>query len=80
MKEKDTTVTFTQKMRVLTKLRDFGCRTEKELSALTMEQILKIPNITIPDMTVIAELQKSVRTNKLYSYLGGESDDGQSAG
>ena len=80
MKEKDTTVTFAQKMRVLTKLRDFGCGTEKELLALTMEQILKIPNITIPDMTVIAELQKSVRTNKLYSYLGGGIDDGQSAG
>ena len=52
--------------------------TEKELQALDMENILKIPNITIQDMTVITELQKATKANKLFSYLGGDSDEQQS--
>ena len=43
-----------------------------------MESILKIPNITIQDMTVIMELQKATKANKLFSYLGGGSDEQQS--
>ena len=51
--------TLQQKVKVLNKLFDAKCRTEKELQALDMESILKIPNITIQDMTVIMELQKA---------------------
>ena len=40
-----------------------------------MESILKIPNITIQDMTVIMELQKAPKANKLFSYLGGGNDE-----
>jgi len=40
-----------------------------------MESILKIPGITIPDMTVIMELQKHTKAGKLYSYLGGGNDE-----
>ena len=43
-----------------------------------MDNILKIPNITIQDMTVITELQKATKANKLFSYLGGDSDEQQS--
>ena len=42
---------------------------------LDMEAILKIPNITIPDMGVIMELQKNTKSSKLFSYLGGGSDE-----
>lgn len=42
-----------------------------------MEQILKIAGITVPDMTVIMELQKHTKKNGLFSYLGGGNDDGQ---
>ena len=70
--------TLQQKVKVLNKLFDAKCRTEKELQALTMENILKIPNITIQDMTVIMELQKHTKTNKLFSYLGGGCDEQQS--
>lgn len=41
---------FQQKIKLLTKLFDFGCNTEKKLQQLDMESILKIPGITIPDM------------------------------
>ena len=68
-------ITFQQKIKVLNKLFDANCRTEKDLQALTMESILKIPNITILDMSVIIELQKNTKTNKLFSYLGGDIDE-----
>ena len=50
MKDK---ATFQNKVKVLNKLFDSGCDTEKKLQQLDMEAILKIPNITIPDIGVI---------------------------
>lgn len=66
---------FQKKMRVMTKLFNSKCTSEKDLQALTMESILKIPGITIEDMTVIIELQKEVKKNTLFSYLGGSVND-----
>lgn len=37
--------------------------------------ILKIPGITIPDMSLIIEIQKQTKANKLFSYLGGGTDE-----
>ena len=45
------------------------------MKALTLPTILKIPDVTVPDMTVITELQEQVAKNRLFSYLGGESDE-----
>ena len=56
---------FQQKIKLLTKLFDFGCNTEKKLQQLDMESILKIPGITIPDMALIIEFQKETKANKL---------------
>ena len=67
MKEK---FTFQQKTKLLTKLFDAGCNTEKKLQQLDMESILKIPGITL-----IIELQKQTKANKLFSYLGGGTDE-----
>ena len=47
----------------------------KKLQQLDMESILKIPGITIPDMSLIIELQKQTKANKLFSYLGGGTDE-----
>lgn len=69
------TITFQQKVKVLNKLFDAKCRTEKDLQGLSMESILKIPNITIQDMTVIMELQKQTKAGKLFSYLGGDTNE-----
>lgn len=69
------TITLQQKVKVLNKLFDADCRTEKDLQGLSMEGILKIPNITIQDMTVIMELQKQTKAGKLFSYLGGGADE-----
>ena len=67
--------TFQQKTKLMAKLFDSGCNTEKKLQQLDMESILKIPGITIPDMALIIELQKETKANKLFSYLGGGTDE-----
>lgn len=64
-----------QKVKVLTKLFESGCKTEKDLKALNLQNILQIPDITVPDMTVITELQEQVAKNRLFSYLGGGTNE-----
>ena len=63
------TITLQQKVKVLNKLFDAKCRTEKDLQGLSMESILKIPNITIQDMTVIMELQKATKAGNEVTQL-----------
>lgn len=67
--------TLQQKVKVMNKLFEAGCKNEKDLQALGIEELLKIPNITIQDMTVITELQKQIKANKLFSYLGGGGNE-----
>lgn len=74
-KKPTTTLTLQQKVKVLTKLFESGCKTEKDLKALNLQSILQIPDITVPDMTVITEFQEQVAKNRLFSYLGGGADE-----
>ncbi len=67
--------TVQTKIRVLNKLFENGYTTEKELQSLSLEKALAINGITIPELTVIMELQKYTKAGKLYSYLGGVVDD-----
>ena len=67
-----------QKVKVLAKLYDSGCKTEKDLKALSLQSILKIPDISVSDMTVITELQEQIAKNRLFSYLGGADDEQKS--
>lgn len=64
-----------QKVKVLAKLYESGCKSEKDLKALNLQSILKIPDISVTDMTVITELQEQVAKNRLFSYLGGAEDE-----
>lgn len=73
MSEKRTN--FQQKTRVLNKLFSSGVKTEKDLQKLTLENILEIMNITIPEMAIITELQKQVKSGTLYSYLAGGGEN-----
>lgn len=74
-KKPTTALALQQKVKVLTKLFESGCKTEKDLKALNLQSILQIPDITVPDMTVITELQDQVAKNRLFSYLGGGTDE-----
>lgn len=75
MSANNTNYTTAQKTKVLTKLFEAGINTEKELLALNLQSILQIKNITIQDMSIITELQTYIKSNKLYSYLGGKKND-----
>lgn len=67
--------TLGQKVKVLQKLFDNKVNTEKELQALDLERLLKIPNISIADIKIIVDIQKQSKANKLFSYLGGGADE-----
>ena len=73
--KKSANTALQQKVKVLAKLYDSGCKTEKDLKALTLPTILKIPDVTVLDMTVITELQEQVAKNRVFSYLGGGTDE-----
>lgn len=74
------TLTLAQKVKVLQKLFDADCKSEKDLQALSMESILQIDGITIQDMTVIMTLQKQAKAHTLFSYLGGGGNEPSSIG
>lgn len=58
-------------IKVLGKVLDAGFTDEKAISAMTMDDILSMQGITIADITIINDLQKSIKTNKVISFLGG---------
>lgn len=58
-------------IKILTKLFDSGYCTEKEILGITLEKMLVIPNVTVTEIANINELQKSIKANKVISFLGG---------
>lgn len=58
-----------EKMKVLRKLQNGSVRTEKDIQNLKAEQMLTLPGITVPEMRIIIETQKSVRDGRFFSYL-----------
>lgn len=58
-------------VRVLNKVFEAGFTEEKAIAAMTMDDILFMQGITVADITLINELQKSVKGNKVISFLGG---------
>lgn len=68
-------------IRCLSKLIDSGFDTEKAILAMTMDDILSLPGITVGEIGMINELQKAVKANKVITFLaGGEQEKGQEAG
>ena len=65
-------MTVNQKaVKVLNKIFEAGFTDEKAISAMTMDDILSMQGITIADITIINDLQKSIKANKVISFLGG---------
>ena len=61
-------------VKVLNKILDAGFTEEKAIAAMTMDDILSMQGITIADITLINELQKSIKGNKVISFLGGGTE------
>ncbi|HDN2513875.1 TPA: hypothetical protein P1K40_000055 [Clostridioides difficile] len=65
-------MTVNQKaVKVLNKIFEAGFTDEKAISAMTMDDILSMQGITVADINIINDLQKSIKANKVISFLGG---------
>lgn len=58
-------------MKSITKIIEAGFNSEKEVLAMTMDDILSLPNISIAEVGRINEIQKAVKANKILTFLGG---------
>lgn len=60
----------TQKaVKVINKVFDAGFTEEKAIAAMTMDDILSMQGITVADIALINDLQKSIKANKVISFL-----------
>ena len=62
-------------VKVLNKVLVAGFTDEKAISAMTMDDILSMQGITVADIALINDLQKSIKANKVISFLGGAADE-----
>lgn len=59
-------------VKVLNKVFEAGFADEKAIASMTMDDILSMQGgITVADITLINDLQKSIKSNKVISFLGG---------
>lgn len=58
-------------LRVLNKLFDGGFNSEAAILAMSLEEMLAIPGITVPEIGLINALQKSIKDKKVLAFLGG---------
>ena len=59
-------------IKVLNKVFEAGFSDEKAISAMTMDDILSMQGITVADIGLINDLQKSIKANKVISFFSGE--------
>ena len=53
------------------KVLEAGFTDEKAIAAMTMDDVLSMQGITVGDITLINDLQKSIKSHKVISFLGG---------
>lgn len=56
-------------VKVINKVFDAGFTEEKAIAAMTMDDILSMQGITVADIALINDLQKSIKANKVVSFL-----------
>ena len=61
-------------IKVLNKIFEAGFTDEKAISAMTMDDILSMQGITVADIALINDLQKSIKANKVISFLSGGAE------
>lgn len=59
-------------VKTIAKLLEEGFTTEKDILAMTMDDILLMPGISLAEVSMINNLQKAIKANKVISYLGGD--------
>ncbi|MGO5050936.1 hypothetical protein ACTQ6A_00205 [Lachnospiraceae bacterium LCP25S3_G4] len=61
-------------IKVIGKVLDAGFTDEKTIAAMTMDDVLSMQGVTVSDIALVNELQKSIKANKVISFLGGASE------
>ena len=64
-------------VRSLAKLMEAGFDNEKAVLAMTMDDILSLPGISVAEIGMINRIQKAVRANRLISFLSGSEETAQ---
>ena len=62
-------------VKALNKILDAGFTDEKAIAAMTMDDILSMQGITVADISLINDLQKSIKANNVISFLGGDANE-----
>lgn len=62
-------------IKVLNKVFEAGFTEEKTIAAMTMDDILSMQGITVAEIGIINDLQKSIKANKVISFLGGGTNE-----
>ena len=58
-------------VKVINKIFEAGITEEKDISAMTLDEILEIRGITVAEIGIINDLQKAIKANKVITFLGG---------
>ena len=58
-------------VKVINKIFEAGITEEKDISAMTLDEILEIQGITVAEIGMISDLQKAIKANKVITFLGG---------
>lgn len=61
-------------VRSLSKLMEAGFDNEKVIMAMTMDDILSLPNISVAEIGMINKIQKAVKANKVITFLSGGTE------
>ena len=58
-------------VKVINKIFEAGITEEKDISAMTLDEILEIQGITVAEIGIINDLQKAIKANKVITFFGG---------
>lgn len=67
----------TKIIKTLNKLFQAGFTDEKAIISMTMDDILELPGISVSEISLINEIQKSIKAGKFVSFLGGVESEGE---
>ena len=56
-------------IKILNKLFEAGFCTEKEIAAMNLDDMLSIQGISVPEISIINDLQKSIKGCRVIAYL-----------
>ena len=55
-------------VKVINKIFEAGITEEKNISAMTLDEILEIQGITVAEIGMINDLQKAIKANKVITF------------